>query len=212
MAVKNVKQALITGVGELYLQFMDTEDNSSTAPVYNTEVLVTPSVDKIQVALELSEKKVYGSNLLHTDLSAVKSATITLDALYLPTEFVNKAQGMVAIDGGYSMPTNPQKKYFRLAVPITNHLGEAYVINFPKCSLSPVDINGETEREEISEQLQQFNILGMPLVYKTDANHFVYHTLDLAITENGTKYDLTKLLEKGWYDTATLKACEKSAG
>lgn len=211
MTVKNVKQALVTGVGEAYIQFLDTEETTATAPVYGETTLTTPSIDKVQVSLEIAEKKVYASNLLHSDISAVKAATITLDALYLPTGFAEEAQGMVKIGGGYSMPTKPKKKLFRLAFPITDENGDALVLNFPKCSLSPVDVAGETEREDFSEQMQQFNIYAMPLVYKVDDKQFVYHKLDMAEEKNKTQYDLSKLLSQGWYNTETLEACKKEA-
>lgn len=73
MAKKFEKRALLTGVGELYLQFMETEDTPDTAPTYATDVLVTPSIDKVDAKMELSEKKVYLSNLLHSDFSGVKT-------------------------------------------------------------------------------------------------------------------------------------------
>ncbi|MCW6661885.1 hypothetical protein NHG28_06545 [Aerococcaceae bacterium NML201209] len=211
MAVKQIKQALITGIGELYLQFIDREDTAKSAPVMVEDVYVVPSLDKVAVSLELAEKKVYASNLLHSDLSGVKFATNTIDALYLPSGFAEKAQGMVEVAGGWSMPTNPEKKYFRMAYSITNEKGEMLVINYPKCSLSPVDINGETEREDINEQMQQFNILSMPMIYKGDLQkQFVYHKMDLSVPENAAKYDATKLLEKGWYDVASAELCKKS--
>ena len=212
MTVKHVKQALLTGVGEAYLQFMDTEESTTQAPGYNETVYVTPSIDKVAVALELATKKVYASNMLHSNPEAVKSANITLDALYLPNGFAEEAQGMKKIGGGWSMPVNPKKKYFRFTFPLTNDKGEALVVTFPKCSLSPVDFNGETEREDINEQVQQFNILATPLVFKVDGEQYVYHKVDLSMEENATKYDLAKLLEKGWYSKETADECAKVPG
>lgn len=213
MTVKNIKQALITGVGEAYLQFLETEETTTQAPAYAETVYVTPTIDKVQVALELAEKKVYGSNILHSDISAVKAANITLDALYLPEGVAEEAQGMVKIGGGWSMPTKPKKKLFRFAFPVTNENGESLVINFPKCSLTPVDFSGETEREDFNEQVQQFNIYATPLIYRVDGNNqFVYHKMDLANPENAEKYDLNKLLEKGWFSSDTAKLTEKTPG
>lgn len=211
MAKTYKKQALLTGVGSMFLDFMLTEDEPQTAPTYAGEVQETPALDKLAVTLELAEKKVYLSNILHTDISAVKSATITLDAAYFPEGFAEEAQGMVKIGGGWSMPTNPTKKAFRFAVPITDENGDELILNFPKCTLSPVDISAETEREDVSEQISQFNITGQPLVYRVeDGKTFVYHKLDLAIPENKTKYDRDQLLETGWYDTTTLEALVKA--
>ena len=213
MTVNNIKQALLSGVGEAYIQFYETEETTTQAPTYSEDVYVTPTIDKIQIALELANKKVFASNLLHSDISAVKAANITLDAFYLPSGVAEEAQGMVKVGGGWSMPTKPKKKLFRFAFPITDENGDALVINFPKCSLTPVDISGETEREDFNEQVQQFNIYAMPLIYKVEGNkQFVYHKIDMAIPENIEKYDLAKLLEKGWFSTETAKACEKLPG
>ena len=204
--IKHVKQALITGVGELYLQNMTEEETTSKAPTYAEEVIVTPSIDKVQMSLELSEKKVFASNLLHTDLSGVQSATITLDALYLPTGFAEEAQGMIKVGGAWAMPVQPKKKPFRMSFPITDSDGNQVIVNFPKCTLSPVDLNGETQRDEINEQIQQYNIVAMAMGYKGDlAQQVVYHKLDLADPENKAKFEGGKVLETGWYDNATLE-------
>lgn len=211
MATTYKKQALLTGVGSLFLDFMTQPETPTTAPTYAGKVFETPSVDKLSVTLEVAEKKVYLSNVLHTDLSAVKSATIVLDAGYLPENFAEEAQGMVKIGGGWSMPTNPTKKPFRLGIPITDENGDELILNFAKCTLSPVDINAETEREDVSEQIAQYNIIGQPLVYRVEnGSMFVYHKLDLSIEANKTKYDRNKLLETGWIDSKTLETLVKS--
>lgn len=212
MAKTYKKQALLTGVGSLFLDFMTKEETPTTAPTYAGRVFETPSVDKLAVTLEVAEKKVHLSNILHTDLSVVKSASIVLDAAYFPENFAEEAQGMVKIGGGWSMPTNPIKKAFRLGIPITNENGDELILNFAKCTLSPVDINAETEREDVSEQIGQYNIVGQPLVYRVEEGKmFVYHKLDLAIPENKAKYDRDKLLETGWIDSKTLETLVKSS-
>lgn len=207
------KKALITGAGALYLQFITTEPDVNTAPVYAEETQVSASLDKLKVQLEMGDKKVFLSNILHSDLSAITSATITLDAAYLPGDFAEEAQGMVKIGDSYSMPTHPQKKPFRLAVPITDENNDQLILNFPYCTLSPVEISGETEREDPSEQMAQFNIMAQPLLYTatTDGKKFVYHKLDMAKPANKAKYDAEKLLIKGWYDSQTLDAGRKTA-
>lgn len=205
------KQALLTGAGVMHLQFMSKEDQPTTAPTYAEEVYATPSLSKIAVTLDIAEKKVYLSNLLHTDLSAVKSANIVIDAGYLPSGFAEEAQGMVKVGEGWSMPTQLTKKPFRLAIPLTDEFGDQYIINFPKATLSPVDISGETSGEDVNEQLKQFNINAKPLVYKVKDMNFVYFTMDLAVPENKEKYDANKLLELGWFDDQTLAKCTKAS-
>ncbi|MGX7091181.1 hypothetical protein [Hutsoniella sourekii] len=208
------KRALLTGAGSIYLSFMTKEETPATAPTYDTgeKIYETPSLDQVNVELELAEKKVHLSNVLHSDLSAVQSATIQVDAGYLPKGFAEEAQGMVNLGGGWSMPTQPRKKPFRMAIPFTDENGDELIVNFPKCTLSPVNISGETKREDVNEQLRQYNITGQPLVYRVaDGKNFVFHQVDMADEDNKAKYDRDKLLEQGWYDEDTLQACEKTA-
>ena len=208
MAKKFEKRALLTGVGELYLQFMETEDTPDTAPTYATDVLVTPSIDKVDAKMELSEKKVYLSNLLHSDFSGVKNIGITLDAGYLPEGFAEEAQGKVKIGDTWATTTNPRKKMFRMAIPFTDENGDELIINYPKCTLSPVDAGGETQKDDINEQIRQYNIVAQPLTKKSDGANIVYVEVDMSIEANKKKYDRDKLLENGWFDTASLKKCE----
>lgn len=204
------KKALLTGVGNMYLQMIETEDSPESAPTYATTVHETPSLDKVAVSMEINEKDIYLSNKLHTTITAVKYVNINVDAGYFPTGVAEEAQGMVNIGGGWSMPTRPKKKPFRLAFPITDTAGNEIIYNFPKCILSPVNINSESQREDINEQLRQYVIKAVAPEYKGDAvDELVYHEMDLAVPENKTKYDRDKLLAQGWYDTATATAAEK---
>lgn len=211
MSKKYEKRALLTGVGELYLQFMDKEDTPDSEPTYEEEVFVTPSIDKVDAKMELSEKKVYLSNLLHSDFSGVKNVGITLDAGYLPKDFAEKAQGKIKIGDSWAATINPKKILFRMAIPFTDENGDELIINYPKCSLSPVDTGGETQKDDINEQIRQYNIVAQPLTKKTDGNNVVYVEVDLSDEELKAKYDRDKLLENGWFDESSLKKCEKSS-
>ena len=210
MAKTYEKRALMTGAGAIFVDFMDTEATSNTPPTYAEAVVETPSLNTLDATFEVSETQVYLSNLLHDDLSAVRSATISMEAGYLPRDFAEEAQGKVKVGGSWAMPTNPVKKPFRLAVPFTDSNGDEYIVNFPNCTLSPVDISGQTQGEEATEQLKSFNIVARPLPYGT-INPVVL-TLDMADEENKTTYDRDKLLEQGWYDEATLAEAEKTTG
>lgn len=203
------KRALLTGAGNLYLQMMATEDTPSTAPTYDTTVYETPSVDTIAAALQIAEKDIYLSNVLHDSLVNVQMVNLTVDAGYFPTGFAEEAQGMVKVGGGWSMPSNPIKKPFRLAVPFTDMNGDEVIFNYPKCTLSPVDNTGQTKREDINEQLQQFNVKAILPLYTGDTGKaLVYHKLDMSEPENKIKYNREKLLTNGWYDEASLALCE----
>lgn len=205
------KRTLLTGAGNLFLQMMTTEETPSAAPVYAPTVYETPSVDTIAATMQVAEKDIYLSNILHDSLVNVQMVNLTIEAGYFPTGFAEEAQGMVKIGGGWSMPSNPKKKPFRLAVPFTDMNGDEIIYNFPKCTLSPSDINGQTQREEINEQLKQFVVKAVLPVYKGDAEKsLVYHKLDMAEEENKAKYERDKLLEQGWYDSTSLAETEKA--
>lgn len=206
------KQALLNGAGSLYLQMMETEETPSTPPIYGDEVYETPSLDNLSMSLELNEKQIWLSNKLHSDLSSVRLATITVAAGYFPRGFAEEAQGMIKVGGGWSMPTTPKKKPFRLAVPFTDENGDELILNFPKCTLSPVDISGESRKEDTTEQIPQFAIKAVAPDHKGDLEkELVYHKVDLADPENKAKYDRDKLLVNGWYDNASLALNEKEA-
>ena len=204
------KRSLLTGAGNLYLQMMETLDTPSAAPVYDNTVYETPSLDTLATTLEIAEKEIYLSNKLHDSIVTVKFATVTVDAGYFPEGFAEEAQGMINVGGGWSMPSNPVKKPFRMGVPFTDTNGDELILNFPKCLLNPSDLNGETQRDDINEQLKQFVIKAVIPEFKGDMDkELVYHKMDMAVEENKTKYDRDKLLNLGWYDNATAKLCEK---
>lgn len=207
------KRALLTGVGNLFLQMMTTEETPSTAPVYADTVYETPSVDTLNAAQQITEKDIYLSNEIHDQLVNVQRVDITVDAGYFPAGFAEEAQGMVKVGGGWSMPKNPKKKPFRLAIPITDMNGDEIIYNYPKCTLSPVNTNAQTQGEEINEQLKQFNVRAVAPLFKGSATKsFVYHQMDMAEAENKTKYDRDLLLTNGWYDETTLTANELPEG
>ena len=99
MASTYTKRALLTGAGSLYLSFMETEETPTTAPVYAEEVYETPSLETINAQLEVSENKVFLSNILHSDLSAVQSATIPVTAGLCLVYCVRTASVRRRVDG-----------------------------------------------------------------------------------------------------------------
>lgn len=210
MAKTYEKRALMTGAGSIYVDFMETEATKDTPPTYAGAVVETPSLNTLDATFDIAETQVYLSNILHDDLTSIRSATISLEAGYLPRDFAEEAQGKVQVGGSWALPTNPTKKPFRLAVPFTDSNGDEYIVNFPNCTLSPVDISGQTQGEEATEQLKSFNIVARPLPYGED--NFVVLTLDMADTENKSQYNRDDLLENGWYDEASLSAVGAGAG
>lgn len=210
MVKKYEKRALMTGAGSIYVDFMTNEPTTTEAPTYAGTVIETPSLNTLDATFEISEKQVYLSNILHDDLTSIQSVTISLEAGYLPRTFVEEAQGKIKVGGSWAMPANPIKKPFRLAVPFTDSDGEEYIVNFPNCTLSPVDISGETQGDEQTEQLKAFNVIARPLPYGKD--NVVVLTLDMADETNKGKYDRNSLLEQGWYDESTLGGASGSTG
>lgn len=210
MAKTYEKRALMTGAGSIYVDFMETEATKDTPPTYAGAVVETPSLNTLDATFDIAETQVYLSNILHDDLTSIRSATISLEAGYLPRDFAEEAQGKVQVGGSWALPTNPTKKPFRLAVPFTDSNGDEYIVNFPNCTLSPVDISGQTQGEEATEQLKSFNIVARPLPY--GEVNFVVLTLDMADTENKSQYNRDDLLENGWYDEASLSAVGAGAG
>lgn len=213
MAKKPFKRALLTGAGSIYLQSMTNIPDRDTKPTYHETVFETPSLEKVAASLEMAEKSIRLSNLSHSEAASVKKVEITVDAGYFPDGFAEEHSGMVKVGGGWSMPTNPKKKPFRFAVPFTDEDGGEIIYNYPYCFLSPIDVDGETEKEDVNEKLRQYKITALPLPTDVTVDDkkvkLVYHQMDMTIKANSDKYDRDKLLEKGWYDDETAEACSK---
>lgn len=106
MAKTYEKRALMTGAGSIYVDFMETEATKDTAPVYAGAVVETPSLNTLDATFDIAETQVYLSNILHDDLTSIRSATISLEAGYLPRDFAEEAQGKVKVGGSWALPTN----------------------------------------------------------------------------------------------------------
>lgn len=201
----SVKEGLITGIGELYLQTMDAD---TATPTYLTKVIKTPVIDKAAVKIEYNSKEVYLSGLMHSNMGRVSKVEITLDAGYLPSGFVEEHTGAKKLgEGVYAQPSIPVFKFFRMAFPAQDEHGKEIIFNFPRCQIAPKDWNFETATNENKEQIQQFVITAYELLNDTPGERTLYQYADLRVT--GETYDRNKLLEKGFYDATTLAACAK---
>lgn len=209
MATTFEKKALITGIGNGFFQIMETEETPTSAPVYANTVLEVPSLDKLKTKLEYKSKDIYLSSTLHSVLGKASKATITLDAGYLPEGFEEEVSGAPKLaDGVYGMGGKGNKKFFRFAFPIIDENGDQVIINFPKCQIQPTDLNAETQGEDKKEQMQQFDIIAMPLTTSSDEEQCIYYKADLR--KNKT-LDARKLLENGFYNKTAITTATKAA-
>lgn len=209
---KYSKRVLNSGLGNLYTRFMETEDTETTPPEYSAEIYETPSLQDATLTMEVAEKTIRLSNKVHDKITYIQSIELVLNAGYFAEGVAEKAQGMVNIGGGWSMPTNPVAVPMSISLDITNMNGDSYVVHVPKALLSPVDISGETEGDDINENIQQYTLTGYALAYKGDQpKAMLVHTLDMGDEKNKEKYDVRKLLTQGWFDESTLALCEKTA-
>lgn len=71
-----------------------------------------------------------------------------------------------------------------MAIPFTDENGDETIFNYPKCTLSPVDAGGETQKDDINEQIRQYNIVAQPLTKKSDGANIVYVEVDMSIEAN----------------------------
>lgn len=206
------KRALIDGVGNLFLNFMETEETSVTPPTYAPEVFETPSIDTVEMAIESSSRDIFLSNLLHDQLENVTAVTLTVNAGYFPTGFAEEAQGMENDGAGaWSLSTNPTKKPFRLAFPATDMNDDEIIFIFPKCTLAPTGQSFQTRRDERQEQIPSYDVRGIPLVYRaTGEKRRVYHRIDLTTEEAKAQWDRAKLLTEPIYDRASLNATKST--
>ena len=212
---KYKKRGLISGLGIGYFAKMTKEETPIAGPEYESgdKVYASPSLDKVNCEIESTSKKIFLSNLLHSNPTSITSVSITVDAGYLPEGFEEWAMGMEDLgDGAYRLITTPETRYFRFAFPVTDENGNQTIINFFKCKLEPVGISSETQREEMNAQIVQYKILALPLTYQGSNGKEklgIYAKVNLADEKaNGVEYDYVKLLEVGFYDQATKDAAK----
>lgn len=219
--VKTVKQTLMTGLGDGYFQRMQTEETETTAPIYDEETgtEVVPSLQSAETQMTYESSPLFLSNKKHSDLGKVSDLTITLNAAYLPEGFAEWATGAVKMaEGVYGYNSNPIRKFFRFAFPMTDENGREVIINVPKCQLEPVGLNPQSETETKEAQITAYNVVGNAMVYRPadadatdDLNNDIYVKADLRKPEVASVFDRNKLLELGWYDKETLNACRIDA-
>jgi len=215
---ETVKRGLMTGLGDGYFQHMAEEETETTAPVYDDEigVQVVPSLESAETEMTFESNPVYLSNKVHSELGKLTGVTITLNAAYLPKGFAEKATGAIKIGpGAYAYNSNPIREFFRFSFPATDEKGEEVIYNFPKCQLEPVGLNPATEGESKEAQITAYNIVGNALIYKPASdlagdNENIYLKVDTREDDAQDYYDVSKLLENGWYDTTTLEAAAKA--
>ena len=214
---KTVKQTLMTGLGDGYFQRMITEETETVAPIYDDETgtEVVPSLQSAETEMTYESSPLFLSNKKHSDLGKVSDLTITLNAAYLPEGFAEWSTGAVKLaEGVYGYNSNPIRKFFRFAFPMTDENGREVIVNVPKCQLEPVGLNPSTETESKEAQVTAYNVVGNALVYRPsiadsddDVNNSIYVKADLRKPEVAALYDRDKLLEVGFYDKASLDAC-----
>lgn len=218
---KTVKQTLMTGLGNGYFQKMVTEETETTAPVYDVETgtEVVPSLQSAETEMTYESSPIFLSNKKHSDLGKVSDLTVTLSAAYLPEGFAEWSTGAVKLaEGVYGYNSNPIRKFFRFAFPMTDENGREVIINIPKCQLEPVGLNPQSETETKEAQITSYNVVGNALVYRPaeadaedDINNNIYVKADLRNPAVAAAFDRDKLLEIGWYDKESLDACRINA-
>lgn len=214
---KTVKQTLMTGLGNGYFQKMVTEETETTAPVYDVETgtEVVPSLQSAETEMTYESSPIFLSNKKHSDLGKVSDLTVTLSAAYLPEGFAEWSTGAVKLaEGVYGYNSNPIRKFFRFAFPMTDENGREVIINIPKCQLEPVGLNPQSETETKEAQITSYNVVGNALVYRPaeadaedDINNNIYVKADLRNPAVAAAFDRDKLLEIGWYDKESLDTC-----
>lgn len=210
---KYEKRGLIDGIGNLYLRWIEDEGTSTKAPTYGDEAFETPSIDQAEVSLTVNSKDIFLSNQIHDTLESVAKAEVNLQAGYLPTGFAEEAQGMVKEgEGAWYMPTNPKKKPFLMAFPITDFNDDEIILVFPYCTLGVANVSAQTRKEDRTEQIPSFTINSIPLAYRgSDGDKpKVYYRIDLSSEEAKKAWDRNKLLTTAIYDKATLETAKKT--
>lgn len=201
------KRGLIDGVGNLYLIKQTDKGTGAKAPTYDSEVFETPSIEQVEVSLTINSKDVFLSNVIHGSNENVTKAEITLQAGYFPAGFAEEAQGMVKEgEGLWSMPTNPKKKPFQMAFPITDSDDNEIIMIFSNCTLGATNTSAQTRKEDRTEQIPSYTITATPVEYRPSDSDVskVYYLADLTTKEAKKAWDRNKLLTTPIYDSKSL--------
>lgn len=206
------KRKVMTGIGDGYFEFMETEDTKTSGPVYDGKVQIVPSLENIEAESSFDSNGLFLSNKKHSDMGKMSDVTLTVNAAYLPEGFAEKAEGAIELsEGVYGYGDTPVRPFFRFAFPATDEDGGIVVYNFPKCQLEPVGVSGATETDTKEAQIPAYNIIANGLVYVSDIKGGSYFKADLRNETAAKNYDVDKLLEQGFYDKASLEKAKKDS-
>lgn len=158
-------QMVITGVSELYVSVMTTEDTSATAPSYDTKIHSLPILKEIEIEFNEEAVAFYSSNKVYAGSNLLSGATMTATTFKIDSSIYAELTGQVSgTAGGNSVRAGAiNRPYVAVGFAQTGHNGQKVVYWVPKTKWSLSAISGQTQEDTMSEQTSEFEITIYPL-------------------------------------------------
>lgn len=188
MPVTNVKkQGVITGVKELYVSVMTTEESGSTAPVYDTVIYRIPILKEITVTVPQEDSVFYASNDIYSASTFITEAELSVTTMKLDAEVYNKVLGIEMTTDGVATVKGGSinRPYVAVGFAVTTHNGEQQAYWFPKTQWKIPEASASTQEDSMSEQNTEFSIMAYPL----STNKDLYYVADSEVTASKVDFD-----------------------
>lgn len=185
-------QMVITGVSELFVCPMTTEDSLVMPPVYGDTIHRLPVLKEIEIEFNEEAVAFYASNKVYAGSNLLSGATMTATTFKLDSSVYAELTGqMTGTTGGHSIKAGAiQRPYVAVGFAQTGHNGERIVYWLPKTKWALSTVSAQTQEDSMSEQTSEFEIT----VYPLSNNDEMVIWADSE--EEGTTVDFAKFFEQ----------------
>lgn len=127
-----------------------------------TDTQGVSTIKKVGIQDEESETKIYGSGNLYAVLSQHSSTTISIDAIEIPRDWINRFLGH-EMKNGFSVQSNKDRPVeFSFGYTIRYSNGEAIYRWYPRCQLSSPSDEIESSTDSPTDPSHAYQIIAMP--------------------------------------------------
>lgn len=120
------------------------------------------SIKEVGVSEDKAEQKLYASGRVYEVVSQTSSTQITVNAIQLPSEWVNKYLGRKQVGAANEQKTSDRLVEFSFGYSI-QYSGGAFIFKwFPRCTLTTADETISTKTDDPYDPDRQYTIVAMP--------------------------------------------------
>lgn len=120
------------------------------------------TIKQIGVSEEKAEQKIYGSGVVYEVVSQTSSTQIDVDAIQLPTKWVDRYQGREGDGAATEQKTTDRLKEFAFGYTIMYSGGDKIFKWYPRCQLTSADETISTKTADAVDPSRKYTIIAMP--------------------------------------------------